>query len=478
MKKIILIFTITATLISCKSEGVVYDGAYVIEDVNLIDPIDGIEENMSVVVQGNKIIETFKTNEVRLSNKNKIFVSSGKFLIPGLWDTHIHFSYERDLSSAMPNLFLAHGITSVRDTGGEFDFVNKFREEAIVQPKTKSRVKIAGPLIDGKFNVYDGSSPTFPLLSIQNNDLEQLEKNALYLVEKKVDFLKAYEMLSHEQFKLLAGIAKKHNLKLTGHVPLSMNVIDASNMGLNSIEHLRNIELSMTNKSEGLFQERKVLLKNEANIKGSALRTMLHQKQRMKSIYNLDSSKIKQVVEVLVKNDTWQIPTMRLYSNFALKKYKNPEYLSLLEVLPLAKKEEWINEINLSPATLDPQTIEYTDWSSNMVRYMHKNGIKFMAGTDTPIGFLIPGLSLHQELEDLNNSGLTALETIQTGTTNPAQYFTMQDSLGRIKSGFTADLIVLDKNPLEDISNTRSILAVIKDGHYMNRTYLDSLLSY
>ncbi len=477
MKKIILNFALAVVLSSCESEGVIYENAYVIEDINLIDPIDGIAENMSVVVRGNKIIETFNTKEVKLSSKNEIYVGSGKFLLPGLWDTHIHFSYERDLSSAMPNLFLAHGITSVRDTGGEFDFVNKFKEESIEQPKTKSRVKIAGPLIDGKFNVYDGSSPTFPLLSIQNNDLEQLEKNALYLVEKKVDFLKAYEMLSHEQFKLLAGIAKKHNLKLTGHVPLSMNVIDASNMGLNSIEHLRNIELSMTNQSDELFEERKNLLKNETNIKGSTLRTMLHQKQRMRSIYSLDSSKIKDVVKVLAKNDTWQIPTMRLYKNFALKKYKNLEYFSLLDLLPPTKKEEWINEINLIPPSLDQQVIEYTEWSSKMVRYMHKNGIKFMAGTDSPIGYLIPGLSLHQELEDLQSSGLSELETIQTATTNPAEYFNIQDSLGRIKSGFIADLIVLDKNPLDDISNTKSIHAVIKDGHYMNRAYLDSLLS-
>jgi len=101
-----------------------------------------------------------------------------------------------------------------------------------------------------------------------------------------------------------------------------------------------------------------------------------------------------------------------------------------------------------------------------------------MAGTDTPIGFLIPGLSLHQELEDLHNSGLSTLETIQAATINPAKYFNIQDSLGRIKSGFIADLLVLDRNPLEDISNTKSIFAIIKDGHYMNRAHLDSLLSH
>ena len=152
--------------------------------------------------------------------------------------------------------------------------------------------------------------------------------------------------------------------------------------------------------------------------------------------------------------------------------------MPLLNVLPKTKKNEWIKKINLTPETLDEQIIDYAEWSSNMVRYMHENGISFMAGTDTPIGFLIPGLSLHQELEDLNNSGLSKLETIQTATINPARYFDIQDSLGRIKSGFIADLVILNKNPLEDISNTQSILAVIKDGHFMNRAHLDSLLSH
>jgi len=111
-----------------------------------------------------------------------------------------------------------------------------------------------------------------------------------------------------------------------------------------------------------------------------------------------------------------------------------------------------------------------------MVDFMHDRGISFMAGTDTPIGFLIPGLSLHQEIQELHESGLSELEAIQTATINPAKYFNLENSLGRIKSGFIADLIILDKNPLESISNTKSIHAVIKEGNLMNRSYLDSLM--
>merc|ERR1712086_919815 len=129
------------------------------------------------------------------------------------------------------------------------------------------RVKIAGPLVDGNYNVYDGSSPNYPELSIRTTSVIDLKKQVQILIDKNVDFLKAYEMLSPAQFDAIAEIAKENNLKLSGHVPLSMSVIEASNLGLNSIEHLRNIELSMSAHSKRFLKERKEILENKKQIK-------------------------------------------------------------------------------------------------------------------------------------------------------------------------------------------------------------------
>ena len=107
---------------------------------------------------------------------------------------------------------------------------------------------------------------------------------------------------------------------------------------------------------------------------------------------------------------------------------------------------------------------------------MNKKGIKFMAGTDTPIFFQTPGYSLHSELGVLVESGLTPMEAIESATYNPALYFNLQNELGLINEGYIADLLILTENPLEEISNTRKIKAVIKNGNYMNRKSLDSLL--
>ena len=186
----------------------------------------------------------------------------------------------------------------------------------------------------------------------------------------------------------------------------------------------------MTNQSEDLSEERKDLLKNKSGLEGSELRSLIHSVQRMRSINDLDSVKIKNVIDVLIKNDVWQIPTLTLYQNISKKLYKNSDYLEFLNLLPKQKKMEWIKRINSINSDINQKAVDYGLWQKKMVGYMHKKGISFMAGTDTPIGFLVPGLSLHHEIEELHESGLPALEAIQSATTNPAKYFNLENSLG------------------------------------------------
>ena len=229
---------------------------------------------------------------------------------------------------------------------------------------------------------------------------------------KKVDFLKAYEMLSPNQFKLLSKMAKENNLKLTGHVPLSMDVITASNLGLNSMEHLRNIELSMSENFDSYLSDRLLALENKGNLSGSKLRSSLHLSQRIKAVSTIDASKQEAVLNVLAENDTWQIPTLELYQTFANKKYKEKTFQSHFSMIPDSIRSKWLKEINSTSTEIDQDILKYTQWSSEMVNKMHKKNIPFMAGTDTPIGYLIPGLSLHEELIQLNNSGFSNLETL------------------------------------------------------------------
>tara|TARA_B100001057_G_scaffold926_1_gene898 strand:- start:29397 stop:30833 length:1437 start_codon:yes stop_codon:yes gene_type:complete len=474
MKKLIIL---SLLLISCIPEKY-FENAYCIENINLIDAKDGLKKNMTIVVSKNKIVKVEKSNKLILSKKNKIYNGKGLYMIPGLWDSHIHFAYEKELANSMFNLFIGHGITSVRDTGGELIFVKKWKKESKNNPNYSPRVKIAGPLIDGKFNVYNGNSIYFPPLSVKTASVEETEKMVLNLIKNGVDFLKAYEMLTPEQFESVIRIAKENNLKVSGHIPLSMDVVSASNLGINSIEHFRNIEMSSTSKTQELLYERRNILKNKNRILGSTLRTNIHNSQRISSIKNIDSTELDKVLNVLLENNTWQIPTISMYKGLAYEEYNHDKWKNSFEYLPKKIKNKWNNQIlkRESPANNDSRV--FSKWQKSMTNTMNKKGIKFMAGTDTPIFFQTPGYSLHTELEVLVESGLTPIQAIESATYNPAQYFKMQNELGLIKEGYIADLLILSKNPLEKISNTRKINAVIKNGNYMNRSVLDSLLSW
>ena len=475
LKKLTFILFLV-TIISCSEQVTISKNAFVIKNISIIDPIDGFQSVKHVVVEHDLIAMILDKNYKFLANEDKIIDGSGKFLIPGLWDAHVHFSYDKNLTSSMPRLFLAHGITSVRDTGGPIDYVLKAKEFSLNEPMKSPNIFIAGPLIDGSPNVYNDSSPSFPLLSIENQDIIDIESNTMGLIDKGIDFLKAYEMLNENQFLAITKIARKQNLKVTGHIPLSMNLFSAVNSGLNGMEHLRNLELSIASNSEELYEERIQMLKNPNGLLGSTLRSSIHSKQRMSAIDSVDNNKFEEAANLLASKNVWQTPTLILYRSYAQKSHLNPSFLLELNKLPQQVKQKWSNEIAASDTIIDKSSVRYSNWIVDAVSKLHKNNVPFMAGTDTPIGYLIPGRSLHRELEILVESGLSNLEAIKTATVNPATFFGIENKVGRIKNGFMADLLILNSNPLNNISNTQNIHAVIKNGHFLSRKSLDSLL--
>jgi imidazolonepropionase-like amidohydrolase len=403
---------------------------------------------------------------LKLSSENKIIHGKGKFLIPGLWDAHVHFAYIEALAPEMFDLFLSHGITSVRDTGGKVDFVKQWKDKALANPTEAPRVMMAGPLLDGEPNVYDGSDAAHPELSVGLSTIEDVAIQINGLVNKNVDLLKAYEMLTHEQFEKIIELAKENGLKVTGHIPLSMDAISASNLGLNSIEHMRNLEISCASNANELWQQRKEMLKNKNNLSGGNLRSSIHLAQREVAINNYDDGRADEVLSVLRKNDTWQIPTQALNTIYTRKYYERADWQKSYSLLPDSIAKEWMARSKELEDYEVPKAKEaWSQWNYMMVKKIHDAEIPIMAGTDTPIALLTPGLSLHEELTVLvEEIGLSNLNALKTATYNPAKYFNMEVELGSIKEGMWADLVILNANPLENIQNTKSINTVIKEG--------------
>ena len=457
---------------SCERE-IYSENSYCIENVNVVDPLKGLIKKVNVVIKGNKIKWIGNPEELGLSQINKIIDGNNKYLIPGLWDSHVHFYFDRQLALHMPELFLSTGITSVRDTGGEFNYLDSIRQNALSNPKTHPRVKIAGPLIDGNFNVYNGS--VLPELSIRTRNVSESIAETEKLVAKGVDFLKAYEMLSPEQFEAIAAIAARENLRLAGHVPLSMEITHATSLGLNSLEHIKNLELEAVKNSDSMLMERRKMLENKSQLSGRVLRGNIHQSQKQFAVDHIATDAYLKILDTIKKYESYQVPTLSIYKVPIYKIFRQSFWRKSFKLLPKSTMEQWEKNADGSNDTINPAQKKFSDWIQKTTGEMAKSKIPLMAGTDTPLGYLTPGFSLHYELELMVESGLSELEAITAATLQPAKYFRMQDSLGLVKKDYIADLILLNENPLENISNTKDIHAVIKDGNFIDRASLDRI---
>lgn len=476
MRKLASVLSGLFLLFGCQPSGVVFEGAICIQNITTIDPTEGQKENQTVIIKDGKILKIAPTAELKLSPSNQIIDGGGKYMIPGLWDSHVHFAYIEALAPRMFDMFLTYGITGVRDTGGEISFVRQWKDASLANPTGAPRVMIAGPLLDGMPNVYDGSDPGHPPLSVGSGSVEAVATLIGKLDSIGVDFLKAYEMLTPEQFTMVMKIAKEKGYKVTGHVPLSMDVTGASNAGLNSMEHMRNLELSCASNADELLKQRKAMLAKGKNKPGGELRSSIHAAQRETAVKNYDEKKADEIIQTLLRNQTWQIPTLALNTGQTRNPYGQPEWQESFELLPDTIRDEWKGELDgASNMEAPPFRQQYTQWMLNMAGKIHKAGVPMMAGTDTPIGFLTPGLSLHEELIVLVESGLTPAEALKTATINPARYFNLENELGSIKETMWADLVILTANPLENIKNTQRIEAVVKQGKYYDREALNQI---
>ena len=196
MKRIQLLYLILFALITnCSSNEMIFENAICIQNINTIDPQEGLKENQTVILKDGKIFQIANSNELELSPSNNIVDGTNLFMIPGLWDAHVHFDYNKQLAPTMFDLFLVYGITSVRDTGGIIDIVKHWKDKSVANATSTPRVMIAGPLLDGKPNVYDGSIGR-PELSVELNDEMAVSHQIALLDSIGVDFLKAYEMLT------------------------------------------------------------------------------------------------------------------------------------------------------------------------------------------------------------------------------------------------------------------------------------------
>ncbi len=430
-----------------------------IRGVTIIDAVNGIRENHTVVFADDEILRIFPTDES--SDRSNVIDGSGKYLIPGLWDFHVHLTYDVRLTQAMPKLFLSWGITSVRDTGGLMRNILPVADSMNKEGAVSPRVYFAGPLLDGNLVVYNGVGRPEIGVSVQTPDEAREAVRKLY--NEGVSFIKIYELTSPEVFSALVGVADELDLPIDSHVPLSMRASVAGPQ-VDSIEHLRNIELDCAANAEELLIDRIRQLENPEGLSGAELRASLHSAQRLPAIRNYDEFQCSQTIKSLSK--TLMVPTLRLNSIALNPPYEKDDWKDALSKLPTSVQAQWFLEGERRKAA-PTGDLTFAEWSLSLTKQMYESGVPFGAGTDVPINLSIPGYSLHSELEMLVKAGLTPIEAIAAATLQPAQYFSLEEKMGTIDVGKRADMVLLNANPLNDIKNTKRISLVISKGQVL-----------
>jgi imidazolonepropionase-like amidohydrolase len=390
-------------------------------------------------------------------DKKAIHVNgTAKFLIPGLWDMHVHmvfgdwFPHGKEI--AVP-LFIANGITGVRDMGGELDVLQQWRKEIEAGTLIGPRIVMSGPMLDGP-------QPRFPS-SIAIKTPEDGRRAVDDLKRRGADFIKLQSLIPRDAVFAIADEARKQGITFVGHVPDSVRASEMSNAGQKSFEHLI-----------GIFEGSSPL--EDEFLKG--------EKTETRFLASYDPQRAAALVALLAKNQTWQCPTLVWERGGNLLDVTDFTKDARAKYVPAAWKEHtwkiFSDVVRTEFNTDDLQTRKkFVEKELELVQLLHKAGVPFLAGTDTPPGvYIFPGFSLHEELQRFVAAGFTPLEALQTATLNPARYFQMEKQFGTVEEGRFADLVLLDANPLENISNTQKIAAVVLNGRYLSRGDLQKLL--
>jgi imidazolonepropionase-like amidohydrolase len=402
MRKWFLVFYLIYPLATTAQK----DKELAITHVTVIDCTGAASQPNSTVIIGNGHISAVgPSDRVTIRAGVRVIDGGGKFLIPGLWDMHGHLTDATE--DAFP-LLIMNGVTGVRDMGGDLAQIDRWRSEIDKGLRVGPHIIRAGPFVDGP---KEGVSNRLTVRT--SGEAREAVHN---LKAKGVDFIKVHNALPPEAFFTLMDEARKEHIPVAVHLPKGVSSAEASDAGAASLEHIETIN------------------ENALWRKGATAKTV---EQAVDE--NLGPPG-QELFRRLAKNGTWYVPTLVAYERgFVL----------------------WSDD----PESLKPR-LDVHERQIELVRMMHKAGVPIMAGSDFSDWALVPGVDLHNELALLVEAGFSPMEALQAATLNPAKFLGKTDTFGTIQVGRVADLILLNANPLEDISHTRKINAVVLGGNF------------
>jgi len=400
----------------------------------------------TVIVTDGEIVAIGNVDDTAVPADAVVVDGTDRYLIPGLSEMHGHVpgGSSGDLDRVL-HLYIANGITTVRGMLGQPSHL-ELRSALQKGERLGPRLYTSGPSLNGR-------SVTSP-------------ERAISMVEQQhaagYDFLKIHPGLTRQEFDAMAATANRLGMRFAGHVPEDVGIERALAAGIATIDHLDGYMESLLrphdDPSGGLSGFFGVFIADQA-----------------------DESKIAGIVAATVEAGVWNVPTDSLFRH-ATSSESDPDDMvdwPEMKYMPADTVDRWRRAKRdvLDDANYHPDTAaRAVALRQQLILELHRNGAGLLLGSDSPQIFNVPGFAIHHELEYLVDAGLTPFEALQTGTANPAEFFGRSGDFGVVETGAEADLILLDANPLEDITNTRRIHGVMLRGRWLPRTELDGLL--
>ncbi|MFI0465264.1 amidohydrolase family protein [Saccharopolyspora sp. 5N102] len=432
--------------------------------------------DMTVLVRDGVITAVGRASEVPVPGDAVLLDLTGKFLIPGLADMHIHTD---DIPQVYLPLSLANGVTTLRQMSGQ-PHHHRWRREIAGGSLLGPRLVIASRMIDGIPSLWDafpgGADAGVPFLRV--GDEASARRAVRDAKQEGADFVKVYSRVSRDVYFALADEAQAQGLPLVGHIPDQVPVTEASDAGQAGFEHVHALFPATSKQDAAHLAELAEIDPGEG-----AYANWFHLLNRVEweSAHSYSPFRAAKVFERLIANGSAFTPTLTMHRMLDM-----PHHGSLaddrLKYLPASIRGiwEWVHDEMYTAGRTAAEAAQRAVLFQRrlaITKAMDEAGVRLLAGSDNPTLFGYHGFDLHTELELMVAAGLTPMRALQTATVEPARFLGTQHVQGTVEADRYADLVVLDADPLEDIRNTTRIHAVVAAGHLITPARREQMLA-
>lgn len=424
-----------------------------ITGVAIVDPSgrDSIAHDQVIVISNGRILAVGTRSAVHVPSEARVVNGAGKFVIPGLWDSHVHFM---NAGIAALAVLLANGVTTVREMGGYIDSTRAWQKRMVAGTLDGPRIVTPGPILESPQylqGVRDRSERAGSQLAarvlpyrISVGSASEAKAAIDSLMKLRVDFVKIRTVANAPSYYAILREAHIAGLKVAGHPPGVVSSAVAADSGQDDIEH---------------------------------------------ALYLFSQAEREERTRKFLARGTWYTPTLVVSRAAAISGDSANRLIFGAETMRQDPRRAyaspwligwWRMQVDERMADTGSATALQSrrGFASSMeeVRQFHAAGVRILAGTDAGSVLVYPGPSLHEELQLLVESGFSPREALWSATAGPAQFARLDGALGRVAVGYEADLVLLDANPLTDIRNTRRIAIVVRSGRVYDRAALDAML--